>query len=80
MSMRMGGVYMGNQILRRTAIALFTICLLSLPALGNSGGPPYLNGDGNPTAEYGCSGNAKCLIWDTWPIYNLIMKISRKVG
>ena len=46
MSMRMGGVYMGNQILRRTAIALFTICLLSLPALGNSGGPLISTGTG----------------------------------
>lgn len=55
MSTRIWGGNMGNQILQRTAIALFTICLLSLPALGNSGGPPYLNGDGNPTAEYGCS-------------------------
>ena len=55
MSTRIWGGSMGNQILQRTAIALFTICLLSLPALGNSGGPPYLNGDGNPTAEYGLS-------------------------
>ena len=39
---------MGNQILQRTAIALFTICLLSLPALGTVEAP-LLNGDGNPT-------------------------------
>lgn len=46
---------MGNRLLRRTGLALVIIGLLSLPALANSGGPPYLNGDGNPTAEYGCS-------------------------
>ena len=46
---------MGREILRRATLALIAIGLLSLPALGNSGGPPYLNGDGNLTSEYGCS-------------------------
>ena len=55
MSVRTGGQNMGRGILRRATLALIAIGLLSLPALGNSGGPPYLNGDGNLTSEYGCS-------------------------
>ena len=46
MSTRIWGGNMGNQIIRRSAIALFTICLLSLPALGNSGGPLTSTGTG----------------------------------
>ena len=55
MSVQIDPRYMGVATMRRAAVALLVIGLLSLPALANSGGPPYLNSNGDPTAEYGCN-------------------------
>ena len=55
MSVQIDPRYMGAATTRRAAVALLVIGLLSLPALANSGGPPYLNSNGDPTAEYGCN-------------------------
>ena len=42
MSVKIDHGYMGRASIRRGAVALLVIGLLSLPALANSGGPPYL--------------------------------------
>ena len=55
MSIQIDTGHMGRATMRRAAVALLVIVLLSLPALANSGGPPYLNSNGDPTAEYGCN-------------------------
>ena len=39
----------------KALIVLLIIGMAAIPALGNSGGPPYLNQDGDPTVKYGCS-------------------------
>ena len=39
----------------KALVVLLIIGMAAIPALGNSGGPPYLNQDGDPTVKYGCS-------------------------
>ena len=39
----------------KVLVVLLIIGMAAIPALGNSGGPPYLNQDGDPTVKYGCS-------------------------
>ena len=39
----------------KALVVLLIIGMAAIPALGNSGGPPHLNQDGDLTVKYGCS-------------------------